>query len=108
MRRKREFEYGPLSRGIFTAMLVIMPLVAMLRPGDFVNYGLFLLVLAFGLRPFLVYSGLYRLWNDAGAGVEKKWDRKFLDKRAQDIERKVKSDGFHKSRYRDPRLPKNW
>lgn len=103
-----EFEYGLIAKGVFVALVAILPVFPLLWPQHLPAYIVFLLFLLFGLRPLLVKTGLYRLWNDAGAEVEHQWDKNYLEKRAADIDRKVKSESFHKSRYRDPRLPKRW
>ena len=103
-----EFKYGPVSRGIYIALVSVTALVPLVKPEYFVHYIIFLLFLGFGLRPLLVKTGLYNLWNSTGASVQTKWDKKHLDKRASDVDRKVELEKYRKSRYRDPRLPKKW
>ena len=105
---RHELEYGPVAKGIFAALIAFFPVFAMVWPQHSGAYVFFLLFLLLGLRPLVVKSGLYRLWNDGRAGVEHQWDKKFLEQRAAQIDRKVKSEHYHKSRYRDPRLPKRW
>lgn len=105
---KDRLEYGPVPRGIYTALLAITPAVLILRPDVAMHYVLFLLFLGFGLRIVLEKSGLYRLWNDMGAGAQRRWDRKFMEERAREIEREEARKKYHRSRYRDPKLPKNW
>lgn len=103
-----EFEYGPFTRGAFIALICLTPLFAILAPAYLIHYFLFLVFLGFGLRPVLVRTGLYAAWQAFEMTVEKKWNRKFLEKRRMEIERKQRDEKYRKSRYRDPRLPKNW
>jgi hypothetical protein len=103
-----EFQFGPLSRGVYIALISTAALVPLIAPEYFFHYVLFLAFLGFGLRIFLVKTGLYNLWNSFGAMVHKIWDRKYLEKRAADINRKVELEKYRKSRYRDPKLPKKW
>lgn len=103
-----EFEFGPLSSGVYIALLSVTAVMPLFAPEYFFHYLIFLAFLGFGLRIFLVKTGLYSLWNNAGAALVNKWDRKYLDKRASDIDRGVELQKYRKSRYRDPRLPKKW
>lgn len=104
----REIEYGPISNGIFIALVTVSPIVLMLNREYFLYYIFLLIFLGFGLRTFLIKTGLYRLWNSICDGAIRKWDEKHLQKRARKIDRGVELEQFRKSRYRDPKLPKNW
>ena len=108
MVKEPEFRFGPLSKGAFIAMMCITPVVPLLNRDWFLPYLLILVFLGFALRPVLVRTGLYELWNRCESGFYERWDRKFLHKRRMDIERKARDEKLRKSRYRDPRLPKNW
>ena len=103
-----EFEFGPLSKGIYIALISITALIPFISLEYFFHYVAFLVFLGLGLRPFLVKTGLYNVWNNIGAAIQSRWDRKYLDKRAADIDREVEIEKYKKSRYRDPRLPKKW
>jgi hypothetical protein len=103
-----EFKFGPLSKGIYMALISVTALIPLISPEYFLHYVLFLAFLGFGLRPFLIKTGLYSLWNSAGVAIQKNWRRKQIDKRALDLDREVELEKYRKSRYRDPRLPKNW
>jgi hypothetical protein len=103
-----EFEYGPLAKGAFIALASLTPVVLLIDYTYIPYYLALLLFLAFLLRPFLLKSGLYALWNNLGDAVQHKWDKKYLDKRAQEIDKKVEMEKYRRSRVRDPRLPKNW
>jgi hypothetical protein len=103
-----EFEYGPVAKGIFIALVCITPVILLLDYSYFFYYLLFLFFLGFGLRPFLVKSGLYALWHNMAGGAQEKWDKGYLEKRAEEIDRQQEKEKFRRSRYRDPKLPKNW
>lgn len=102
------FEYGPVAKGMFIALVSIIPLLLFIDPNYFFPYLFFLLFLGFGLRPTLQFTGLYNLWNATIGKLEKHWDQQFLDKRAREIENKKELEKIKKSRVRDSRLPKNW
>jgi hypothetical protein len=104
----QHFEFGPIARGIYIALISVAALVPLVSPNYFIHYVIFLAFLGFGLRPFLVKTGFFSLWNNICIRVREKWDRKYLAKRASDIDRQVELEKYRKSRYRDPRLPKNW
>jgi hypothetical protein len=102
------FEFGPVARGIYITLISLTALIPLIAPQYFLHYIVFLAFLGFGLRPFLVKTGLFNLWNTIGTAAQSKWDRKYLEKRAREIETKVELEKYRKSRARDPRLPKNW
>ncbi|NND66139.1 MAG: hypothetical protein HKN19_01010 [Halioglobus sp.] len=104
----REFEYGPLAKGLYIALFCVSVPLLLLYPQYIVRYLVFLVVLGFGLRPFLVWSGLFGLWRRTLGAAERKWDEKHLADRRTQIERKQASEKYRRSRHRDPRLPKNW
>ena len=105
---KREFEYGPVSQGIFIALVCLTPLLHFTAPGYLVPYLLFLLFLGLCLRPLLEWTGLHRLWSSTGADLQEGMDHKFVERRRASINVQVKLKRFRHSRYRDPRLPRNW
>lgn len=104
----REFEYGPLAKGLYIALFCVSPPLVLLYPQYMVGYLVFLVILAFALRPFLVWSGLYGLWNRTRGGAVYKWDEKHLAERRAKIDSAQEVEKYRRSRYRDPRLPKNW
>lgn len=103
-----EFEYGPVSKGIYIALIALTPLIPVAFPRFSVSYIVFIVFLGFGLRPLLHFSGAYAMWNSCRVYALEKWDRKFLQRHRAKIDRKVRDDAYRKSRVRDPRLPKRW
>lgn len=103
----QHFEFGPTARGIYIALISVASLVPLVSPTYFIHYVIFLIFVGFGLGPFFVKTGLFGLWNNICTRVREKWDRKYLAKRASEIDRRVELEKYRKSRYRDPRLPKN-
>lgn len=105
---EKEFEYGPIAQGVFIALICSTPLMLFIAPKYLPHYVFFLLLLGLGLRPLLIKTGLHRFWSASGAELQGGMDRKFIAKRRADIELQDKLKRYRKSRYRDPRLPKNW
>jgi hypothetical protein len=106
--REREFEFGPISKGVYIALFSILPVMPAINLDAFLYYLLFLLCIGFGTRIFLERTGLYRLWCSVEGGLRDKWYRKFQEKRGVEIDRKLRDEKYRKSRHRDPKLPKNW
>lgn len=57
------FEYGPIARGIYTAMLWLVWLVPFVFPEYFFFYLLLLIFLGLGLRPLLLKTGIYSIFQ---------------------------------------------
>lgn len=55
---KSDFDYGPIAIGIFKALLWLTLVVVAINVYLLVIYVPFLLFLAFGLKPFLIKTGL--------------------------------------------------
>ena len=106
--REREFEYGPLAKGTYVGLVAVFAPVALAFPQWAPRYLLFLLFLGLGLRFLLERTGLYRLWASFKVGLTEKWDRKFLARHRSEIDRKQRAEKYHRSRVKDPGLPKNW
>jgi hypothetical protein len=106
--RKREFEFGPIATGSFLALVCVLGPIIFAFPQWAFSYILFLLFLGLGLRILLERSGLYRFWSSVEGSLVQKWNRRFLAKRKSEVDRKMRDEKYRKSRYRDPRLPKNW
>jgi hypothetical protein len=104
----QEFEFGPIAQGVYIALLSLTVLIPFVAPEYFLHYVVFLAFIGIALRPFLVKTGLFNLWDSIGDAIQLKWDKKYLDKRASDIDRQIELEKYRKSRVRDPRLPKNW
>lgn len=61
---KPSFKYGTLAVGIFKALLWLTVLVTIVLPKYLVYYILLLLFLGFFLRPLLLMSGLYSVYQE--------------------------------------------
>ena len=106
--RQKQFEYGPLARGIYHACVsvtIIFPLISWKLFGWWV---LMLLFFTFGLRPLLERTGLYRLFAHFLVVVSDKSSARFEAKRQQEIERKIRDDKYRGGHRKHPDLPKNW
>jgi hypothetical protein len=60
---KQHFEYGPVAQGIYRAMLYVVILIPFVFPKYFFHYVVFVLFIGLGLRPLLIKTGLYRLFQ---------------------------------------------
>ena len=103
-----EFSFSHVAKGVYIALISCTPLVPLVYPNGLIYYLLFLAFLGFGLRPLLVYSGLYRMWNALGLGALDRWDKKYLEKHRREIDLKERNDKYRRMRHKDSRLPKNW
>ncbi len=107
--QEKQFEYGILSRSIYVALLWVIAPVIMMFPEYAIHYLLFLAFLAIGLRPLLERSGLHALYRSIENAIGGRWNRKYLEKRRAEVERKKRLQAFKSSRYRgEDKLPKNW
>lgn len=57
---KQNFTYGPIAIGIYKAMIWLVVLITFTAPWLLIFYIPLLLFLGFGLRPFLISTGLYQ------------------------------------------------
>ena len=62
-RPERPFEYGPIARGTYHALLALMLVVPIAYPGYTAHYFWLLVFLGLGLRPVLEVTGLWRLFD---------------------------------------------
>lgn len=106
--RHRQFEYSPLARGSFQAFICVAPVIYLLGPEIFVAYILVMLFLAIGLRPLLERTGLYRTFNHYLVVFEEKHSKRFMEKRAAEIDRKIRDDKYRNRHRKHKDLPKHW
>ena len=102
------FEWGPLARGVYTALLCSTILVSWIFPEYLVRYILMLIFLGVLLRPLLERSGLYDLYLRITYKLsEKRW-RKVNERRRLEVYIAERDKKYRARRTRDPKLPKNW
>lgn len=106
--RHKQFEYSPLLQGVYRGLMWTILPIALLGREVLIGYVLILLFLGLGLRPLLELTGLYRLLSHSLVIIQEKTDKKFLEKRAQEIDRKMRDDKYRKRRLKHPDLPKDW
>ncbi len=106
--RHKQFEYSSLLHGVYRGMMWTILPIALLGMDILIGYVLLLLFLGFGLRPLLELTGLYRFLSHSLVVMQEKTDEKFLKKRAEEIDRKMRDDKHRKRRLKHPDLPKNW
>lgn len=105
---EKQFEYGPVASGVFTALLWLTMLVGILWSEWLVAYVGFLIFLGLGLRPLLQVTGLVDRYSDLEATLEEFIHRKHVNKRRQQIAMKERDKKYKYSHYRDPKLPPKW
>jgi len=104
----KQFEYGPMARGIFhacIALTILVPLLSMEMPGWWV---LMLIFLGVGLRPPLERTGLYRLFSHYLVVMAETPRARFVEERRQEIDRKLRDKKFRGRHRQHKYLPKNW
>lgn len=104
----KKFEYGPLPVGIFMALVAVIVPIGMYYPDWIFRYLMFLLFLGLGLRPLLVMTGMLSVSQSLLQSLEEKRNKKFVEQKRREVELKMQLEKYRKSRYRDPRLPKDW
>jgi len=105
---ERKFEYGPIARGIYIALLWLVVLTAVAFPELLLWHLLLVLFLGLGLRPLLEKTGLYALYAHVAVSFVERRNRKFVETRRREIERKRRREMYRRFGHDDPRLPKNW
>jgi len=73
---KPTFEYGPIARGSYHAMLWSTLLVGLFIPRYVFTYILFLIFLGIGLRPLLIATGLYQHFQEHSANRDDRINQK--------------------------------
>jgi hypothetical protein len=102
------FEYGPLARGTFIALVCMSPVVAIVS-WEWLGWHLVLLIfLALGLRPLLEKTGIHALYQHVMATIEERLYRGFTEQRRKEVERAARRKRYKRVGPEDPRLPKNW
>ena len=103
-----QFEYGPIAKGIFTALLWMTVLVAFAYPKALFIYIPFLQFLASGLKPLLIKTGLYHLYSDANHKEEERRWRKITEQRCAKVEKEKRNAKYKYRLHNDNSLPRNW
>lgn len=105
--KESEFEYGPVAKGIFIALVWGIFLVLAFYPEWLAAHMAFLVFVAVGLRPFLVYPGIYSAYSGLSFLISEKLSRKWVEKGRKEIEA-AEEKKLKYQREKDPKLPKNW
>jgi len=109
-----EFEFGPLARGIFMALMwgtlpmAVLAGKGMVAPIWFLLYAGGLVFLALGLKPLLVRTGWLGLLRQVQVELEDRYYADFEAERRQEVDRRQRDQKLRRQRYRDPKLPPNW
>jgi hypothetical protein len=106
--RGHRFEYGPLPRGVFIALVWMTPVVAIVWWDLLLWHLLLLAFLGLGLRPLLEKTGIHALYQHVMVTIEERMYRGFTEKRRKEIERAARRKRYKRFGPEDPRLPKNW
>ncbi len=106
--REKSFEYGPLARGFYIALLWFIPLLVWHYPQWLWHYVALLIFLGFCLRPLLEWSGLALWVGDRLAALDTRLHRRRETRRRLLIERRERDKKYRHSHRKDPRLPPNW
>lgn len=76
--RGSNFEYGALTRGIYTAMLWSVWVFVFVAPSYLVYYVPLLIFLGIGLKPLLIKTGFFSVYQNYLAKLDEKTNQKLL------------------------------
>ena len=103
-----KFEFGPVSRGTYLALWSVAVVVALYFPKLFFYYIFVLVLVGIGLRPAIEKTGLFEWYQTVAIMLEEKWNKKFVENRRTELDRKARDEKYRNSRVKDSRLPRNW
>ncbi|MBT3531139.1 MAG: hypothetical protein HOF74_10360 [Gammaproteobacteria bacterium] len=103
-----QFEYGPVPRGIYLALLWLAIVVPFISLALIPYYVFLLLFLGLGLKPLLLKAGIYAMFQHTTVSLHEKLTHKHTEKRRGEVDRKVRDQKYRGIRRKNPRLPKNW
>ncbi len=106
--KEPQFTYGSIALGCYTALLWFTLLLGWVAPNLLSYYVPLLIFLGIGLKPLIIYSGLYKCYQSFMATRDEKQDNKIAAQKQLEIDRKERSLRLRRSRIRDPQLPKDW
>lgn len=102
------FEYGPVYRGIYIAMIWLTLPAMLLGIKPFIGYVLVIIFLPFGLRPILEVTGLFGAYQSLVVAHSENANRRLSTKRFIEIDKRERILRYKRSRIKDPSLPTNW
>jgi hypothetical protein len=102
------YEYGPVSRGIYIALIWLTLPVMFLGLKQFIAYAVFLIFLTFALRPLLEVSGLIGVYQSLVSARRDRINKRLSTKRFIEIDKRERILKHKRSRIKDPSLPRNW
>jgi len=103
-----QFEYGPISRGIYLALIPAIALTLFFSWEIFGYYLLLLLFLGIGLKPLLLKTGIHALFQHTTESAYERLHKKHAEKLHLEVERKIRDNKYRGGYRKDSRLPKNW
>ena len=89
-------------------MIWLILYIGWIYPDMLIYYILLWLFLGLGLRLVIEKTGLYEAYQNARVAINNRFGKKRHDRIKKEVERKMRDEKYRKSRYRDPRLPRNW
>ena len=102
------FEYGPVSKGVYIALIWLTLPMMFLGFKKFIAYAVFLIFLTFALRPLLEVSGLIGVYQSLVSARREKINKRLSTKRFIEIDKREQILKHKRSRIKDPSLPNNW
>lgn len=111
---QEDFQYGPLARGIYIALLWSTTILGFVGADaawarHYLPWHLLLLVfLGLGLKPLLLRTGLYRLWQSWTAELQHRRNAAHHAEAARRVDRGRRDQKLRSARLRDPKLPPRW
>ena len=104
--KKTSFEYGPIARGCYFALIVSSIFVFLLKPLWFLYYMLFIFFLGFGLKAFLIHTGIHRQWQSMMAKLTHHQYQQMQQGFHRRKQQKLSKQAEHIAKMRDKMNPK--
>ncbi len=103
-----KYKYGPISQGIYLALVYMIPVVALVFTDYLFAYIGLLIFLGIGLRLILERLGIYESYTSLWARLSERVNRGRNQKAAKQVDRQNRDAQYKVRRYKDPNRPKNW
>lgn len=103
-----DFEYGPIARGSYIAMISVVPVVSLYFPPLFLPYVGLVLLIGLFLKSIIRRSGIDSLLWRIFVSLDDKIHAKLMRKKIQDVEMNRRNEKYRRRHRKDSSLPKNW
>lgn len=103
-----QFQYGPISQGLYMAFIAVLPISFILGLEVFLIHLGLVAFFGLGFRIVLERSGVVRRLESLGVGFIGRIEKRSLEKHHQKIDRQVRDSKYRGNRKKHDDLPPNW